>query len=53
MDDLVFGRRSKRGDWKPNEPVGTWHDGSMEGEARMEECFRKKRECMNAKSHAA
>ena len=21
MDDLAFGTRNKRGDWKPNEPV--------------------------------
>ena len=32
---------------------GTWHDGSKEGDARMEERFRKKRERMNAKSQAA
>jgi len=29
---------------------GTWHDGSKDGEACMEERFRKKRERMNAKS---
>lgn len=23
MDDLAYGRRSKRGDWSPNEPAGT------------------------------
>lgn len=33
--------------------LGTWHDGSKEGDARMEERFRKKRERMNAKSQAA
>jgi len=32
---------------------GTWHDGSKEGEARMEERFREKRERMNSKSQAA
>lgn len=32
---------------------GTWHDGSKEGDARMEERFRKKRERINAKSQAA
>ncbi len=29
---------------------GTWHDGSKEGEARMEERFRKKRDRLNRKA---
>ena len=32
---------------------GTWHDGSKDGDARMEERFRKKRDRMNAKSQTA
>ena len=32
---------------------GTWHDGSKEGEALMNERFRKKRDRLNAKRQAA
>jgi hypothetical protein len=28
--------------------LGTWHDGSKEGEARMQERFKRKRERLNA-----
>lgn len=28
--------------------LGTWHDGSEEGERRMQERFRRKRERVNA-----
>ena len=32
---------------------GTWHDGTKEGEARMNERFKRKRERLNAKQQAA
>ena len=33
--------------------LGTWHDGSKEGEARMNERFRRKRDKLNAKRQVA
>jgi len=33
--------------------LGTWHDGSKEGEARMNERFRRKRDRLNARRRAA
>ena len=33
--------------------LGTWHDGSPEGEARMNERFRRKRDRLNPKRQAA
>jgi hypothetical protein len=32
---------------------GTWHDGSKEGDALMNERFRRKRDRLNAKRQAA